>query len=230
MSLSTIRHDDIFPAYKHNESITIIGAGAVGSRIWSALVELGLTDIQIYDFDNVEAHNLANQIYFNEDIGTPKVAALKKWTRNKLGFVPDPMGFHNEKVIPGQLWKSSNTVFLLVDTIEDRKLLMQDIVDNHPNVFHVYDTRMASTHGNVLHVSTHIPFEVEHYLNNLPTDEETEVSSCGSSLSVGTTASLIANICVWQMMHQRTNPEAMDEIVNFYAKPLCVDTGAWSHE
>lgn len=225
MSLSTIRHDEIFPAYKHNEEITIIGAGAVGSRVWSALVELGLTHLTIYDFDRVEAHNLANQIYFNEDIGRSKVEALQIWTRRKLGSIPSTMGFFNKKIIPGEEWISGNTVFLLVDTIEGRETILQDIIENHPNVFHVYDTRMASTHGNVIHVSPHNPIEVAQYLNALPEDEETEVSSCGASISVGTTASLIANLCVWQMMHQRANPEAMDPIVNFFAKPMCLSTG-----
>ena len=226
MSLSTVRHDEVFPAYKHNDPITIIGAGATGSRIWAALVELGLTNLTIYDFDQVDAHNLANQIYFHDDIGLPKVTALQKWTEDKLGYLPDTMGFINKKVVADEEWISGNTVFLLVDSIEARKELMEDIVKNHPDVFHVYDTRMASTHGNIFHVSPHNELEVEDYIDSLPADEDTEVSSCGTSLTVGTTASLIANLAVWQMMHQRHNPEAMDKVVNFYAKPMILTIGA----
>ncbi len=54
MSLSTIRHNEVFPAHKHNDHIDLIGAGAIGSRVWAALVELGLTDMSVYDFDDVE--------------------------------------------------------------------------------------------------------------------------------------------------------------------------------
>lgn len=224
--LSTIRHDEVFKARDHNSPLTLIGAGAIGSRIWAALVELGLTNMAVYDYDVVESHNLANQVYAYNDIGKTKVDALFDWTFNKIGHEPvESMQFINAKIDEQMPVRFEGTVILAVDSIAARQMIVEKLVNESHPVFHVFDTRMASTHGDIIHFNPANPDEVESYISALPSDEEAEVSSCGSSLTVGTTASIIANLAVWQVMHQRANPEAMDDTINIFFKPLCVSTG-----
>ena len=46
----TTRHDSIFNA-RRALPVTIVGAGATGSRVFASLVELGCSQIQVIDFD-----------------------------------------------------------------------------------------------------------------------------------------------------------------------------------
>lgn len=220
--ISVIRHQMIFDPSKNNVPVHIIGAGATGSRLWLALVELGLTNIHVYDFDEVESHNLANQIFLIEDVGTPKVEALRKYYRRKTGEnAPDTMTFNNWKVT-GETMKPDvlkGVVFLLTDTMDSRR----DIFDNcvtGSQTFVMIETRMASSYGDVKTVNPFDPEQVTAWLDSLSTDDDTEVSACGSSISVGPTASIIANLAVWQMIHALTNPEAVDPNIHLHLKPL----------
>lgn len=64
-------------------SVTICGAGGLGSNIAISLARIGVSKIRLIDFDVVEPSNLNRQQYFIEDIGEYKVYALKK-TLNKI--------------------------------------------------------------------------------------------------------------------------------------------------
>lgn len=58
-------------------SAGIAGAGGLGSNCASALVRVGIGRLVICDFDVVEESNLNRQFYFRDQIGQPKVDALK---------------------------------------------------------------------------------------------------------------------------------------------------------
>lgn len=227
-AISTIRHDDIFKAHKNDHGITLIGVGATGSRIFAALVELGLQNITCIDPDVVEGHNLANQIYEHAHIGVSKVSACESWYLNKTGAstLPDGMDFIQGRV-PDDTGACdiAGTVFLLTDSMASRKEIFETCLKDNINIPRVIETRMASTHGNVFMFNPNIPSEYNAWLDTLSDDETTEVSSCGSSISVGTTASIIANLAVWQFIHAKTNPEAADSVVNVFLKPLAISTG-----
>ena len=58
-------------------TIAVIGAGALGNHVCAGLIGLGLGTIKIYDFDNIEAHNLNRQsLFLEEDIGKNKAEIL----------------------------------------------------------------------------------------------------------------------------------------------------------
>ncbi len=58
--------------------IGIAGAGGLGSNIATCLVRSGFKNFEIVDNDVVEISNLNRQHYFLEDVGKPKVLALKE--------------------------------------------------------------------------------------------------------------------------------------------------------
>jgi sulfur carrier protein ThiS adenylyltransferase len=66
--------------------IGIAGAGGLGSNCAMNLVRSGFTQFVIVDFDVVEESNLNRQFYFYDQIGRPKVDALKE---NLLRINPD---------------------------------------------------------------------------------------------------------------------------------------------
>lgn len=223
--LSTIRHQEIFDPHANNHPITIIGAGAIGSRIFATLVELGLTNITVYDFDDVEQHNLANQLYGENDVGTSKVTALMRWAHFKLGehTLPTTFRFIKRKVEPGMEIKG--TVFLLVDSMDERRKLYNGCIKNNLDVPRVIECRMAATHGDVYHFDH---TTADQWLNTLIDDDKAEVSGCGSAFSVAPTAAIISNLAVWQFIHAKTNIEALDPIVHVFLKPLVIATESWS--
>lgn len=227
--ISTIRHDEIFDVRSNNVKISLIGVGAIGSRVFAALVELGLTRIISYDFDRVEPHNLANQIYSNEDIGLPKVQALCKWYMYKVGFTGIQIGrtnnnmqFINERV--DEKTVLAGTVFLMVDSIAARRQIFEENIKGNLDIPLVIDIRMASTHGDIFSFNPHDQNDVTAWEATLFDDKLGEVSACGSSLTVGTTASILSNIAVWQFMHALTNPEAQDKHIQAFLKPMMLTT------
>jgi len=57
--------------------IAIAGAGGLGSNVAVLLARAGIGHLIIADFDLVEVHNLNRQQYFMDQIGRPKVEALR---------------------------------------------------------------------------------------------------------------------------------------------------------
>ena len=232
--ISITRHQEIFnPAEFSDIPIHIIGAGATGSRVWLSLVELGLTNITVYDFDKVEPHNLANQIFFNEDIGKRKVFALADYYRRKTGHEPHTnMRFINAKVSAATFGRGSmpGIVFLLTDTMSSRRDIFENVI-YHAGGGHcptpaattyMIETRMASSYGNIFGVNPFDPAERAYWISTLVDDEadSTEVSACGTSISVGPTASIIANMAVWQMIMFLNDPLAATTEINLFCKPM----------
>ncbi len=218
--LDTIRHQEIFPPQPNDTGVTVIGLGAIGSRVAASLVELGLTHMSFYDFDRVEAHNLANQLYTDNDIGSYKADALSRWINAKLGTDADAITCHQHRVeTPAHCL---GTVFLLVDSLEERRNLFQNCLRNNPDVDHVIDVRMAASHGVVYSFNPHT--QAAEYLATLGNDDDAEVSGCGSPFSVAPTAAVLANLAVWQFMNTRTNPAAHSNVSKLYLTPFILHT------
>ena len=75
--VSFLRHSGWFgPETAGDTVLNIIGVGATGSHIGLYAAKMGFHNFQVWDLDIVENHNLPNQIYENEDIGSKKVDAF----------------------------------------------------------------------------------------------------------------------------------------------------------
>ena len=61
----------------NTSSVGITGAGGIGSNVAASLVRAGIGKLVIVDFDSVELTNLNRQFFFRDQIGYPKVEALK---------------------------------------------------------------------------------------------------------------------------------------------------------
>src|SRR5690554_7355564 len=62
------------------------------------LAKLGITNITVWDFDVVEEHNVPNQLFGLNDIGKPKVEALKQIVAEHTGT---EINIKNEKFTRG---------------------------------------------------------------------------------------------------------------------------------
>jgi molybdopterin-synthase adenylyltransferase len=57
---------------------TVIGVGAIGRQVAIQLAALGVRNLQLVDFDRVEAANVTSQGYLNSEIGLAKVTATAR--------------------------------------------------------------------------------------------------------------------------------------------------------
>jgi molybdopterin-synthase adenylyltransferase len=61
-----------------NQSLTICGAGALGSHLADNLSRQGFRQLRVIDRDRVEEHNVSTQLYGESDIGAWKVEVLRQ--------------------------------------------------------------------------------------------------------------------------------------------------------
>ena len=241
------RHESVFNPAEFNYPCHIIGAGATGSRVFAALVELGMKQISVYDDDIIEEHNLANQIYTGHDVGLAKVEGCMKFVQRKLGIgetaaIPAEFRFIQRKVTDAYLASGESMqggiVFILTDTMESRRIIFDALesrcrrASTSPGMASaapllIIETRMGSTHGSIFTIN---PFDVaacKEWRSTLVDDTDPnniELSPCGTTLSVGTTASLIANYAVWQMKNFFVNPVGLHPRIDLFFKPTLTIT------
>lgn len=165
--------------------IHIIGCGAVGSTIAENLARFGVTKMTLYDFDTVEPHNIANQMFRQKDIGKLKVDALKDIiteinpdAEKDLKLVSE--GYKGQKL--------SGYVFLAVDSID----LRREIATKNKNNAYIkgmFDFRIGLTDGQHYAADWSDAKMVEAFLATMDfTHEEAKanapVSACNLELSV----------------------------------------------
>ena len=172
----------------------VIGCGSIGSNIAELLARYGIENITIWDYDIVEPHNLANQIYTTDDIGKDKTKALadklyainpalKKTLQIKEAYYNQPLnGF----------------VFMCVDSVEVRKQIMEAQKYNMI-IEAIFDFRTTLLEGQCYMAHWNNSKEKESLLNSLNfTSEEaaanTPVSACGFELSVAPVVRMTAEL------------------------------------
>lgn len=188
-----LRHRSVFSPDKFGcRQIDVIGAGATGSRIAMELAKLGVQNLHVWDFDEVEEHNIANQVFGVGDIGKSKVEALAERIENDTGLKIEA---HNEEVTGRHILGS--IVFLLTDTMSSRKAIWEGALRYKPAVNAVIETRMGRDEGRVYTLSPTSPPEIELWESTLCEDEEASDSLCGARVTVGPTAVLVTAYAIW---------------------------------
>lgn len=188
---------EYFQPEKVDARIHIVGCGSVGATIAENLVRLGLTNIALWDMDVVNPHNLANQIFRQQDVGRSKVEALadilfelNPEVKDELKLYPD--GWNGQKL--------SGYVFLCVDNIELRRQIVEKHFDN-PYIKAMLDFRT------LLESAQHYAADWSDYkmkedlLNSMQfshdeAKDETPVSACGVTLGVAPTVRAICALGV----------------------------------
>ena len=109
--------------------IGIAGAGGLGSNCAACLVRSGFRKLTIVDFDSVEPSNLDRQFYFHDQIGMPKVGALKT---NLLRIEPqlelETIQIRIEEWNVATLFKDCVAVAECLDRAEYKSILVADLL------------------------------------------------------------------------------------------------------
>ena len=137
--MNLTKSSEFFDPSSCTDRIHIIGCGSVGSTVAELLARFGLTNVCLYDFDVVEEHNLANQMFTTKNLYKPKLEGVyDRWVDI------NPEAAKTIKLY-GDGWdghKLSGYVFLCVDNIELRKRIVEENKYNL-NVKAMFDFRTA---------------------------------------------------------------------------------------
>ena len=200
--MNTNKFYDFFKPDAVSERIHIIGCGAVGSLVGETLARMGLTKITLYDFDTVESHNIANQIFTELDIGKKKTQALSE---RMLAINPDMKEDLRIQENGYQTQRLSGYIFLCVDSIDLRRKIATDY-QNNPFIKAMFDFRMRLTDAQHFAADWADTKAVTSFLNSMQfTSEEakaeTPVSACNLTLSVIPTVWTIVSLGVANFMN-----------------------------
>jgi len=195
--LNLAKSYDFFKPESCRERIHIIGCGSVGSTVAELLARFGLTKITLYDFDIVEPHNLANQMFRQDHIGMPKVEALAGMLTEINPEIGDGLktareGYKDQKL--------SGYVFLCVDNIDLRREIATANKDN-PHIKAMFDFRTRLTDSQHYAADWSDMKMVSDFLRSMDFthDEaaaETPVSACNVTLSIAPTIRIICALGV----------------------------------
>ncbi len=192
--MDIVKSYDFFKPEDCPDTLHIIGCGAIGSTLAENLVRYGLTNIVLYDFDTVEGHNIANQMYTEEDIGKPKVEALAEMLYKINPDLKGQIRLVSQGYVGQRL---TGYVFLCVDNIDLRREIAQKNVGN-PFIKGMFDFRMRLTDAQHYAADWSNPKMVENFLNTMAftheeAAQETPVSACNLTLSVCSTVRMIVS-------------------------------------
>ena len=162
----------------------VIGCGSIGSNVAELLTRYGIEDIVLWDFDTVEPHNIANQLFTEEDVGKPKTQALAE-----LLYKINPKLKKTLKI--KEKWNEdilSDYVFMCVDSVDVRRSIVE-INRYNPSIKAVFDFRTTLLEGQCYFADWKNTKQKKSLLTSLQfTHEEAKanapISACGFELSV----------------------------------------------
>ena len=183
---------EYFQPEKDRSRIHIIGCGSVGSTVAENLARMGVTKLTLWDFDVVESKNVVNQMFTQNDIGRPKVEALKD-----ILIAINPEIEQEIELCPNG-WQGkllSGYLFLCVDNIDLRREIVTKHMDT-PFVKAVFDFRTGLE--NAQHYAadwTNLGMKKDLLgsmnFSHEEAKEETPVSACNVTLGVCPTVRII---------------------------------------
>lgn len=182
------RQRDIIPTEVLDQSITIIGAGAIGGWTTLALAKMGFSDISVWDFDEVDTVNMNAQLYRYKDIGKPKVFALKEIVEDFTGV---QITANNR---PYEAGRFSGFVIAAVDSMKVRKLIW----DQHkgwPLTRCLIDPRMGAESALLFSVRPASIDDVTSYEKSFYSDEDAVQERCTAKATIYTANLLSGLVC-----------------------------------
>ena len=194
---------------------TVIGVGAIGRQVALQLAAMGISWLQLIDYDIVEESNLASQGYLEDDLGRPKVQA----TADLCQQINHQLEVHE---VPNRFRRSmstGNVIFCCVDSINTRRLIWEAVKDR---VSFFADGRMTAE---VLRVLTACDTKSRvHYPTTLFSADQAYQGSCTAKTTI-----YCANIAAGLMLAEFTKwlrgmPVEADISLNLLAAELMVNS------
>jgi len=162
----------LFNPHENQMNCFVYGAGSIGSHVVMGLAKIGIKNITVYDFDEIEDSNIPAQFYKMESKGL-KVDCLKKIVKEFTGIDIEIESKKIEEDFSPVI--SLNSIHIVAfDNIEGRKLLIEKLKD-FPVV--MIDGRIGGFNYQKYNIRCDNDKEVEDYLKTL--DGEFSELECG---------------------------------------------------
>jgi hypothetical protein len=197
--------DLVTPSDFERYTVTIIGAGGIGSPTALAISKMGVEKITIYDDDIVEKHNLPNQMYRISDIGKSKVEATKDICNDFAGLTITTCNekFENQSV--------HGIVISGVDTMKSREAIWKRMKYN-PMVNAYIDARMGAEVCKICMVNPCDPGDIKWYEKTLFPDEKASEEPCTARSVIYNTFTIAGLVASQVKKFARAQPFAREVI------------------
>lgn len=201
--MNLVKSQDYFSPLDVKKRCHIIGCGSVGSTIAENLARLGITEISLYDFDTVSAHNIANQMFVESDIKRLKVDAVRDLICAINPEAKDDVRIYPEGWTPKT--RLSGYIFLCVDNIELRKKILESNIGNM-SIVAIFDFRTRLEDAQHYAAPWNDPALVDNLLKSMDfTHDEakaaTPVTACNIEMGVAPTVRIICAYGVANFMN-----------------------------
>ena len=194
-------------------NVSVIGVGAIGRQVALQLASIGVTKLQLIDFDSVESTNITTQGYRRDEIGQAKVNATASEVRRidptiQVDCINDR--FRSKHQI-GQ------AIFCCVDKIATRSTVWRCL---QHRIDLLIDARMS---GETLRLVTAEPSRSHgNYESTLFRQRDAHAGECTAKSTIYA-ASIAAGLAVHQFTRWlRDMPLDQDSIVNLLAGEITV--------
>lgn len=203
------RQEELYDATNENDTAFVVGTGATGSWVALALCKLGIKKLTMVDMDIIETHNIPNQLFGIEQAGMYKPFACEELCKllgsgdteidaNVIKLSKD--NFND--VAPEKI----DVMFCLVDSMAARQELFEAALESgRVNTF--IETRMGLTGYRIYIIDMNNQKEIDKYKKTWYSDDEAEVSACGHSQSIVSTAMQCASHAVGMFLAKKNNAE-----------------------
>jgi hypothetical protein len=184
-----VRQQDLVPQQRLAElTVTVIGVGAIGRQVALQLAAIGVRQLQLVDFDEVDATNVTTQAYRAADVGQLKVAATAAAVREiDPAIAVDAVCLRWRPAL-----SVGRAVFCCVDSIAARAAIWRTLVRRCE---FWADGRMRGEVLRVLAATDDVTRR--HYGTTLFAPEESQLGSCTSRSTI-----YAASIAAGLMVHQ----------------------------
>lgn len=132
-ALMAARHTPGVHERVRSATVGIAGVGGLGSAVAVALARIGVGHLVVADFDVVEPSNLNRQQYFVDQIGLPKVTALRENLRRIHPYVK--VTTFDGRLTPANVPEIFDFVDVLVeafDAADQKAMLVETFLSAHP--------------------------------------------------------------------------------------------------
>ena len=195
--------------------VTIIGCGGIGSYVAYYLAQMGVTNLTIWDRDIVAEHNISNQNFTLDQIGTFKVDAIKNSIIAKIGeddakdIIVKRSFFNSEsKIEPG-------IIILATDNIDSRKLIY-DVAKESDGVSYLIDGRLGGELIRILSIDMESDSQKSLYEDSLFASGEAEELPCTAKAIIYVAARIASEIVYETKVAIVDHTECRTEIVIDY--------------
>ena len=188
---------NLIDAEEVNIPINIIGCGALGSWLVLFLLKMGFKNITVYDFDNIEEHNIPNQCFSESQVGMAKVEAMDSLCKMFNKDAEERVKFVNKKITARDVWDLKGIILCAVDSMKTRKVIYENSIRRGECDLFI-EARLSIWGAYVYSLTKNTVFE--RYEETLYADEEAEVSPCGVSQTALPSAVNAASIMIMQMI------------------------------